>query len=445
MDAAADARSSAHARLERAERRLAQALPQARGLARGEVDLAVLRAALPPDTALVWLHDLQHAKPTDFANAAVDLDDPDTFAFVLPSGDRAGAASPLGPASGITEALADWQALLATPASSLELVRARGTRLATLAWAPIARALPAKRLFIVAEGPLLRLPWPALPDGDGYLVERDRQFHVLNHEHELLAPERARDMRHALLAVADPRGGTAAAAAPLRDCTDPTSLPPLPGARREVERLAALLGEEKGKASMLALVGEAASEARFRSEAPHSTVLHLATHGIEAGSGCVVAGTRGLSLRAESAPSTPAASTALLFAAPATTTGGSADDGLLGGLEIAALDLSGVQWAVLAACSTAAGSTHAYEGLYGLARAFRLAGARTVLLSLWPVDDDATAQWSEALYVSRLRGRMDTPSAMQQAQRAVLAARRAAGQSDHPWYWAGFIAVGDWR
>ena len=438
--------TSAHARLERAERRLAQALPQARGLARGAVDLAALRAALPADTALVWLHDLQHAKPTDFANAAVDLDDPDTFAFVLPSGGGAVAALRLGPASAITGVLADWQALLATPASSLELVRARGTALATLAWAPIARALPAKRLFIVAEGPLLRLPWSALPDGDGYLVERERQFHVLNHEHELLAPERPRGMRRALLAVADPRGGTAAAAAALRDCADPSSLPPLPGARREVERLATLLGEEEGTASMLALVGEAASEARFRREAPHSAVLHLATHGIEAGKDCVRGtGTRGLSLSADSTPANPSASTALLFAAPPATTGESADDGVLGSLEIAALDLSGVQWAVLAACSTAAGSTHAYEGLYGLARAFRLAGARTVLLSLWPVDDDATAQWSEALYVGRLRGRMDTPAAMQQAQRAVLTARRAGGRSEHPWYWAGFIAVGDWR
>src|SRR5690606_5150331 len=110
----------------------------------------------------------------------------------------------------------------------------------------------AKRIFVVAEGPLLRLPWPALPDGDGYLVERERQFHVLNHEHELLAPARAGNARHALLAVADPRGGETAAAS-LRDCADPSSLPPLPGARREVQRLPALLGEGGRASSMLAL------------------------------------------------------------------------------------------------------------------------------------------------------------------------------------------------
>ena len=444
LDRAGAAVSEAQARLERAERRLALALPQARGLAQREIGFKRLRAALPPDAALIWLHDLQHTQPTDFANAAVELEDPDSWAFVLPPGDAPVAAIRLGPASAIAGALAEWQALLATPASAPDLLRTRGAAVAAQVWAPIARAVTAKRLFIVAEGPLLRLPWPALPDGDGYLVERARQFHVLNHEQELFPASTRTPARHALLAIADPRGGTAGIPA-RRDCTDPAALPPLPGARREVERLAALLGTTDAPSSMLALVGDAASEARFRREAPHAAVLHLATHGLEAGNGCASAGTRGLSLSADAAPADAAASTALLLAAPAATIDSSDDDGLLGALEITALDLSGVQWAVLAACSTASGATHAYEGLYGLARAFRLAGARTVLLSLWPVDDEATAQWSEALYLARLREGADTPTAMQQAQRTVLAARRAAGLRDHPWYWAGFFAVGDWR
>lgn len=437
--------AAARARLERAERRLAQALPQAQVLARGATDLASLRAALPEGAAVVWLRNLEHAKPTDFANAAVEIEDPDAWAFVLPARSGAVQAIPLGKAGPIVDALAAWQATLATPASTPELVRTRGRALADRVWSPIARAVDARRLFVLAEGPLLRLPWAALPDGDGYLVERDRQFHLLNHELELLAPARAMEAPRAMLAIADPRGGHETTPV-RRDCSDASSLPPLPGARREVERLAALLGEAGESAPLLALVGEDASEARFRREAPRSSVLHLATHGVEAGGDCAAGGTRGLSLSPDAAPAKPSASTALLFAAPsATTAGDSADDGLLGGLEVAALDLSAVQWAVLAACSTATGATHAYEGLYGLARAFRLAGTRTVLLSLWPVDDEATAQWSEALYAARLHARMDTPASMQRAQRAVLAARRAAKQSEHPWYWAGFIAIGDWR
>lgn len=433
------------ARLERAERQLAQALPQAGRLANSRMDLGSLRAARPPNSALVWLHDLRHTRPTDFANAEVDIEDAETWAFVLPPGDVPVVAIRLGSANSIRTALTHWQALLAASSSSILQVRERGAAVAALVWSPISKATTAKRLFIIAEGPLLRLPWPALPDADGYLVERDMQFHALNHERELLPAAPHAPARHSLLAIADPRGSATAANAK-RACANADTLPPLPGARREVERIASLLRKEGGDRPVLALVGDAASEARFRHEAPHAAVLHLATHGVEPGADCSSAGsTRGITLAADASKSASSAPAALMFAAPADPTADSANDGMLGSLEIAALDLGAVQWAVLAACSTASGSTHAYEGLHGLARAFRLAGARTVLLSLWSVDDEATAQWSEALYLSRVAHGSDTPTAMQHAQRAVLTARRASGRSDHPYFWAGFLALGDWR
>jgi CHAT domain-containing protein len=135
--------------------------------------------------------------------------------------------------------------------------------------------------------------------------------------------------------------------------------------------------------------------------------------------------------------------TALLLSAG--TAGDSNDDGVLTAEEIATLDLSHARWAVLAACTTAAGSTHRYEGLFGLARAFRLAGTHTVLTSLWPVDDAATAEWTQALYAARIGEGLDTAASMAAAQRSVLAARRARGDSTHPYYWAAFAATGDWR
>ena len=440
------ANSRASTRLERAERQLAQALPPAGRMANSTIDLGTLRAARPADTALVWLHDLRHTRPTDFANAAVDIEDAETWAFVLPPGDVPVVAIRLGSAQGIAAALAAWQASLATPTSEIAEVRDRGASLAKTVWLPIRKATAAKRFLIIAEGPLLRLPWPALPDADGYLVERDVQFHVLNHERDLFATTARPAPQHALLAVADPRGGEKGDKAS-RTCPDGSALPALPGARREVERIAQLLRKQGDDRALLALVGDDASEARFRREAPQAALLHLATHGIEAGSsGCAGNSvTRGISLRAQTSGEASAASTALLLAAPKQGDGSNTDDGLLGAMEIAALDLGAVQWAVLAACSTASGSTRAYEGLNGLARAFHLAGARTVLLSLWSVDDEATAQWSEALYLARIADKADTPTAMQHAQRAVLKSRRAAGRSDHPYFWAGFVALGDWR
>jgi CHAT domain-containing protein len=134
-----------------------------------------------------------------------------------------------------------------------------------------------------------------------------------------------------------------------------------------------------------------------------------------------------------------------LLLAPGAAHAGTDDDGLLTAEEIAGLDLTHTRWAVLAACSTAAGTTHRYEGLFGLARAFRLAGAHTVLTSLWPVDDAATAEWTQALYVAHIEHGLDTAASMAEAQRTVLAARRARGDSLHPYYWAAFVASGDWR
>ena len=69
--------------------------------------------------------------------------------------------------------------------------------------------------------------------------------------------------------------------------------------------------------------------------------------------------------------------------------------------EVAALDLSGVEWAVLSGCDTGVGEVRAGEGVFGLRRAFQVAGVQTVIMSLWPVEDQATRQWMTTLYDSR--------------------------------------------
>ena len=220
--------------------------------------------------------------------------------------------------------------------------------------------------------------------------------------------------------------------------------------RREAARLGALWHERFGAtAPALILEGAAATETQVRSAAVDADVLHFATHGLDLAGDCAmpdsrIATTRGFAIAVD-APLDEKASapaTAALVLAPGP---GDDDDGLLTAQEIAALDLSRTRWAVLAACATAAGTARHYEGLFGLARAFRLAGARTVISSLWPVEDAATAEWSEALYGARLGAGLDTAQALAAAQRGVLSARRERGESTHPYYWAAFVASGDWR
>jgi CHAT domain-containing protein len=112
--------------------------------------------------------------------------------------------------------------------------------------------------------------------------------------------------------------------------------------------------------------------------------------------------------------------------------------------EAASLDLRGVEWAVLSGCGTGLGPVQTGEGVLGLRRAFRVAGADTLIISLWPVEDHAARQWFRHLYEARLAG-APTPRAMQTASLEVLERRRAAATTTHPFYWGAFVAAGDWK
>jgi CHAT domain-containing protein len=121
-----------------------------------------------------------------------------------------------------------------------------------------------------------------------------------------------------------------------------------------------------------------------------------------------------------------------------------AEDGILTSREIASLDLSAVEWAVLSGCGTGLGKVITGEGVFGLRRAFQVSGAGTLILSLWPVDDHHTRLWMRALYTARLEGR-PTAEAVRHAALEVLESRRRAGRSTHPFFWGAFVGTGDWR
>lgn len=238
---------------------------------------------------------------------------------------------------------------------------------------------------------------------------------------------------------------------------------PLPLTVEEVHEVAQIYSRTPRVApDEITLTGPAATEAAVKRLSSGRRILHLATHGFFVGEGCVASApapdrapaTRGVGIAPAPtpapaprtlAPSMRLSGLALAGANRRSEAGPSDEDGVLTAEEIMALDLRGTEWAVLSACQTGAGDVATGEGVLGLCRAFRIAGARTVITSAYAVEDESARLWMASLYRHRIAGRESTAQAVRSASLDLLRARRARGESTHPFHWAAFQAIGDWR
>ena len=114
---------------------------------------------------------------------------------------------------------------------------------------------------------------------------------------------------------------------------------------------------------------------------------------------------------------------------------GNREDGVLTAYEISQLDLRNTELVVLSACETGLGQIEGNEGVYGLQRAFKIAGAKNLIMSLWQVPDNQTLELMTYFYQKLLLEKMP----VRQALRAAQAEMRR--QRYEPFYWAGFVVV----
>lgn len=196
----------------------------------------------------------------------------------------------------------------------------------------------------------------------------------------------------------------------------------LPGTKKEIELIEKEATNDGFQLEML--TGEAANESNVkRLKSP--AILHLATHG---------------EFNQLSAADTYLKSKLILAGAadsePLTVTDYTLyEDGFLTAYEVTQLELSETQLVVLSACETGLGEIQSGEGVWGLQRAFQLAGAKTVMGSLWKINDEATVTFMEAFYKEYLTAK-DVYLAY---QAAMLATRTHYPQ---PYYWGAFTLVG---
>ena len=121
------------------------------------------------------------------------------------------------------------------------------------------------------------------------------------------------------------------------------------------------------------------------------------------------------------------------------------DDGYLTALEATGLQLTGTELVVLSACSTGQGDIRSGEGVYGLQRALTVAGARSTLLSLWKVDDAATAVFMTRYYTLLKEGKGRGEALVQVQREFRTDPAYKAKNWDRPYYWAAWQLTGDWK
>ncbi|MEX0285827.1 MAG: CHAT domain-containing protein [Paracoccaceae bacterium] len=197
------------------------------------------------------------------------------------------------------------------------------------------------------------------------------------------------------------------------------ALAPLPGTRRELIKLARLFNADDDAI----LLGTDATETALRNmPLDQASVIAFATHGLLSGE------LRGL------------AEPALALTPPAEIS--ATDDGLLTASEITSLQLN-ADWVVLSACNTAGSDgTPDAEGLSGLARAFLFAGARTLMVSHWPVRDDAAEQLTTSTFDALNSGTARRKSEALQSAMQTMLMDESQPDLSHPAAWAPFVLVG---
>ncbi len=160
---------------------------------------------------------------------------------------------------------------------------------------PLAIEHAATRVLIVPDGAVFRVNFAALPDGEGFLVERGWRMHMPESEQDLQAAP-VRNMPQMLLAVGSPDFGPSndLAGATRRDTCAPR-FTPLPGTGAEVDRLADIWRKNAHSEPEL-LKGSAASKSALSAKIAKASVIHIATHSFELGHECSAASTRGVGL-----------------------------------------------------------------------------------------------------------------------------------------------------
>jgi len=461
-----------------------------------DVTAAELAALLLPRSALVdFLLHKPYLAATWQDGQLVEggrVDPPSVTAWVVPAGAAGATRIELGEATPLRQAVEDYlsaitSARAATPPDGGReqeqdrLVSSTGAALRELLWKPLAPHLgDVDLLFIAPDRFLETLPFETIPLEDGsYLVEKRSVVYVTSGSalaRTLRRPKSALERTAGAALVAGgfdyeardesldgadaPPVAHAATASPTAADSALDALrgglrrswEPLRFTGQEAETVAALR-----RGSVEIVRGAVATEASLKKRLPGKRYVHLATHGFFQPEGLTSLwesalalgqddggkhgehGVRRISERERITGLMPGLLTGLVCAGANRPVESGRENGLLTAEEITWLDLSACDLVVLSACETGLGKDRGGEGMFSLRASFELAGAKTVIATLWNVNDKATSELMADFYRRLWVAGEPTGAALRRAQLDLIA------RGLPPSTWGAFTLAGEWR
>jgi len=347
----------------------------------------------------------------------------------------------LGAEDTINQRISAWRAALRSPAGTD--VKALGRAVDDAVMRPLRQAADggARHLIVSPDGSLNLIPFGALVDEENHYLLEQHEITYVTSGRDLLRLQYSERAQRPPLVIADPAFDQAGAAArPAADTRAARGIDgkfaPLPGTAAEAQAIAKLM--PRAVVDTGALASEVVVKSAYR-----PSVLHIASHGFfldqlpPPASGSA---SRGLTAsNAVASTTSPLLRSGLALAGANLRQGGGSEDGLLMAIEAASIDLTGTKLVVLSACETGVGEVRSGEGVQGLRRAFVIAGAESVVMSLWPVSDEATKDLMAGYYEQLLKGQGRAAGLRAVQLRMLKDSRRS-----HPFYWASFLVAGQW-
>lgn len=425
------------------------------------VELDRVRRNIADDAMLVEIVKVQ---VSDFVDSARRKFPERYVAWIIPpAGDQKVQLVDLGSAEAIDAAITTAREKLT---GSLEQIREQGEPdaeaelkkglqpLAKLVFEPLLAALgDSQKLYLSPDAGLWLVPWGALPLANSkYAVEQFDIRYVISGR-DLIPGSGAAVAGTRPILMADPNYDAtpkeiqAATLQLFKNRSTAGNLqatpagknrlgtaPRLPGTKSEAKAIQPKI-ESLANTEAYLYTDQWALEAVFKS-LRQPQILVISTHGFFR------------ELAAEEAPSAadanPLLRCGLLLAGcnqPVQVASNDDEDGILTGLEIVATDLRGTDLVVLSACETGLGEVRGGEGVAGLRQAFQLAGAKSVVATLWQIPDRETARLMTEFFTQLAEG-SDRSAALRQAQLKIIASRRERNEAAHPFFWAAFTITG---